>query len=1108
VEKFRNDLVCANSLIHARVVSDLSAAVTNVMSGVTYQHVDPKGPRNLAVSNREDQELVAPYFTCPDLPTLEEEFALAWSEEGSQCMAHNGWVMGDDPLRNFALPGSKVYLRRELVAWGDSVKLRYGDKPDDSPFLWNYMKEYVVQTANIFDGLRLDNCHSTPLHVASYLLDEARKVSPDLYVSAELFTGSENKDNIFVNKLGITSLIRESLAAWDSHELGRMVHKYGGRPVGSFKWPSSTAPLAPGTAHALFIDWTHDNPSPVEKRTVKDMLPSAGLVNMAACSVGSNRGYDELVPHHIHVVSEKRPYASLSSIGQNSGMIQARYELSCLHKRLAREGFTEVFVDQLNRDVVAVTRHCPLDRRSVVMVAHTAFFPGNTLPTTGLKLEVEGMLKDVLIQAKTVGVPGADNYTKQENYINGLDDWKVEVMTGEVKMGGTITVVDNGSGGMVKLDLSGLIPGSLGVVEIHPKPVHQAAIDGLNGLSSAKLTSSVEKMNLLDIQFALFQCDQEGQESGFGVYSVPKWGPLSYCGLAGLVPILDRMRPNNDLGHPLAGNLRDGDWMLDYILARLDSKQGTLGLAVWLKEAFGHLRCLPRYLIPRYFDFIIFDVYEALQDKAYSLMSPFVSSGSDFVKRLAMGGVIHTAVVPSAGLPTVCSSLLPAPQCPAPTLAAGLPHFSTGYMRSWGRDTFISLRGALLVTGRFTEARDIILGYAATMRHGLIPNLLDGGKNARFNCRDAVWWWLRAVLDYMDISQDGGKIMSAPVLRIWPGDKKEGPVESQPLADVINEGLTTHIKGLKFREWNAGEKIDEHMRDDGFNNIIGVNAKTGFVYGGNTWNCGTWMDKMGSSDPAGNRGAPSSPRDGSAVEIVGLSYSCLRDLSDLSDAIYPHKKISGFLSLSSWADAIKENFDAYFWVPDKAGAAVDQHPEMVNCTAIYKDSVGSGAVFTDYQLRPNYAVALAVAPSISSPDRAWAGLQTMGTRLLGPLGLATLDSKDWAYRGDYDNSNQSNDKAVAQGANYHQGPEWVWPVGFYLRALLRVSRLLGEKEQKQAVETVTGVLSKHYSHLCNSPWLGLPELTNSKGSFCKDSNPIQCWSMATLLDTLYDLDKL
>lgn len=83
--------------------------------------------------------------------------------------------------------------------------------------------------------------------------------------------------------------------------------------------------------------------------------------------------------------------------------------------------------------------------------------------------------------------------------------------------------------------------------------------------------------------------------------------------------------------------------------------------------------------------------------------------------------------------------------------------------------------------------------------------------------------------------------------------------------------VSAHAQGIEFREWNAGEQIDAHMKDEGFNIKIECDhEKTGFCYGGNKNNCGTWMDKMGSSDQAGNRGVPATPRNGAPIELVAL----------------------------------------------------------------------------------------------------------------------------------------------------------------------------------------------------------------------------------------------
>lgn len=189
--------------------------------------------------------------------------------------------------------------------------------------------------------------------------------------------------------------------------------------------------------------------------------------------------------------------------------------------------------------------------------------------------------------------------------------------------------------------------------------------------------------------------------------------------------------------------------------------------------------------------------------------------------------------------------------------------------------------------------------------------------------------------------------------------------QDQPLHQVIQEALNTHFQGLAFRERNAGRAIDEHMRDQGFNNQIGTNPNTGFVFGGNEWNCGTWMDKMGSSVKAGNQGVPSTPRDGSAVEIVGLQYASLRLLQKLAESrLIPfdsvqRKSKSGaetVWTFKKWADLIQSNFETEFYVTSEMGS-------LVNKVGIYKDSVGASQPWSDFQLRCNFPITM-VAVSV------------------------------------------------------------------------------------------------------------------------------------------------
>lgn len=96
--------------------------------------------------------------------------------------------------------------------------------------------------------------------------------------------------------------------------------------------------------------------------------------------------------------------------------------------------------------------------------------------------------------------------------------------------------------------------------------------------------------------------------------------------------------------------------------------------------------------------------------------------------------------------------------------------------------------------------------------------------------------------DYTELAPNGESILDSTVIRLYPTDDAQLPDEEtmskrtgpnvQKLRDLVQEALSVHVKGLKFRERNAGPAIDDRMCYEGFNNQIGVDLNTGFVFGG------------------------------------------------------------------------------------------------------------------------------------------------------------------------------------------------------------------------------------------------------------------------------------
>ena len=113
------------------------------------------------------------------------------------------------------------------------------------------------------------------------------------------------------------------------------------------------------------------------------------------------------------------------------------------------------------------------------------------------------------------------------------------------------------------------------------------------------------------------------------------------------------------------------------------------------------------------------------------------------------------------------------------TIVAGYPWFT-----DWGRDTFISVRGLCLATGRLSEAASILTEWAGLVSEGMLPNRFpDQGGTPEYNSVDASLWFVIAVYELFRAA--GSKL---PLHRAQ--------------REALTDAVAAILEGFEARFWN------------------------------------------------------------------------------------------------------------------------------------------------------------------------------------------------------------------------------------------------------------------------------------------------------------------
>ena len=241
----------------------------------------------------------------------------------------------------------------------------------------------------------------------------------------------------------------------------------------------------------------------------------------------------------------------------------------------------------------------------------------------------------------------------------------------------------------------------------------------------------------------------------------------------------------------------------------------------------------------------------------------------------------------------------------------------------------------------------------------------------------------------------------------------------------------------------------------------------GLIHAGEGSDQVTWMDIC-------VQGILPTPRHGKPVEVNAYWYNALKIMEEFSERFGISGKEYGDL-----ARQVRDSFISEFYMEDKG----------------YLRDVLSGT-HADEQLRCNQIWALSLPYTMLSRDQECRVLHAVERNLFTSCGLRTLSPADPEFRGFYGGDQMTRDLA------YHQGTIWVFPLGAYYLAYMKVRD--NSAEARADVRTQLSAMEPMLREGCIGQ---LPEIYDGQNPGIGKGCFAQAWSVGEILRVYEAIDK-